>query len=509
MKQSKNSLTIFLMTSSMVLLLALQIVWLRSSYEKAFYDFRSKASGLFRTAVFAVRDSTLFQNIETVPADSSVQIQSTYIYKRTTDSVKLPPVDQMKTMDVRRTEGQVQVYVSSKGRADSVKTWLRPFAARVREGSIQGGARFIIRMDRDSLSTDSIRAQFGRNIARAGLQVSFDIKKENHLNSFSHSNPPPGFEGILMRRRLERDDKSLPVFGDTVQSEWIRVDPANQYAAIFTGIRPVLLKEIAPQVFFSGVLTLLTSVSFIFMFRSIRSQQRLMALKNDFISNITHELKTPIATVSVALEALKNFKGIDNPKLTNEYLDIAQHELGRLSVLTDKVLTTSLFDERGVTFDLEKVDLERGVVNILDSMKLVLEKQRASVSFEKKGTAFTVPGSSLHLTNVIYNLMDNALKYSPSGPSIVITLTDLGEGVSLAVTDHGLGIPGEFHKKIFEKFFRIPSGDVHNIKGHGLGLSYVDSVVKSHGGKIELKSKIGEGSTFTVTLPKAKRNSRQ
>lgn len=505
MKQSKNSLTIILMTSSMVLLLALQVLWLRSSYEKAFYDFRGKTSGLFRTAVFAVRDSSLFQSIETVPADSSVQIQSNFLYSQFNDSVKLPPVDQIRSMDVRQSEGQVQVYVSSRGRADSVKTWLRPFASRVREGTIPGGARFIIRLDRDSLSTDSIRAQFGRTVAKAGLQVYFQVKKENNLNSFSHVLPPPhGFEGILMRRGQDKDDKSLPIFGHTMQTEWVRVDPVNQYAATFSDIRPILLKEIAPQVFFSGFLTLLTSVSYIFMFRSIRSQQRLMALKNDFISNITHELKTPIATVSVALEALKNFNGIDNPKLTNEYLDIAQHELGRLSILTDKVLTTSLFDERGVTLDLEKVDLAKSVATILDSMKLVLEKQGATVTFEKKESAFIVLGSSLHLTNVIYNLLDNALKYSPASPSIVITLNDLGERVSLAVTDQGLGIPGEFHKKIFEKFFRIPSGDVHNIKGHGLGLSYVESVVKSHGGKIELRSNTGEGSTFTVTLPKAK-----
>jgi two-component system, OmpR family, phosphate regulon sensor histidine kinase PhoR len=227
-----------------------------------------------------------------------------------------------------------------------------------------------------------------------------------------------------------------------------------------------------------------------------------MAIKNDFISNITHELKTPIATVSVALEALKNFKGIDNPKLTTEYLDIAQHELGRLSMLTDKVLTTSLFDERGVTLEFEPVDLAKMTSTILSSMKLVVEKLAASISLEKTGTDFVAEGSALHLTNVVYNLLDNALKYSLERPLITILLQDMGEKLLFSVADKGIGIPAAYQGKIFEKFFRMPTGDVHNIKGYGLGLSYVEQVVKGHGGTITVKSAPGEGTAFTITLPK-------
>ena len=299
------------------------------------------------------------------------------------------------------------------------------------------------------------------------------------------------------------EKNQFSAFGNVIQSEWIKFPPYN-YAVQINTIRPIILKEIAPQMFFSSVLTLLTLMSFIFMHRSIRSQQRLMMLKNDFISNITHELKTPIATVSVAIEALKNFKGIDNPKLTSEYLDIAQHELSRLSLLTDKVLTTSLFDEHGIKIEFEKIDLEKIISDVVNSLQLVFEKQKAIVAIDKKGNDFTLEGSDLHLTNVVHNLLDNALKYSPSNPVITISLMEEGAKILLIVKDKGLGIPAEFHKKIFEKFFRMPTGDVHNIKGHGLGLSYVESVVKSHRGSINLSSQPGMGSTFTITLPKAK-----
>jgi two-component system, OmpR family, phosphate regulon sensor histidine kinase PhoR len=238
------------------------------------------------------------------------------------------------------------------------------------------------------------------------------------------------------------------------------------------------------------------------MYKSIRSQQRLMELKNDFISNITHELKTPLTTVGVALEALKNFKGLDNPTLTNEYLDIAQNELNRLTILTDKILKTSSFENSGVAYNAEPVELDKIIDQVLGSLKLVFERQQAKISFSKEGTDFKLLGSSVHLTSVVYNLLDNALKYRKEIPEIEIKLTATTDALTLIIKDHGIGISAEFKKKVFEKFFRVPTGDVHTIKGYGLGLSYVDSVVKSHKGSIHVDSVVGKGSEFIIRLPK-------
>jgi signal transduction histidine kinase len=209
-----------------------------------------------------------------------------------------------------------------------------------------------------------------------------------------------------------------------------------------------------------------------------------------------------VTTVSVALEALKNFRGLENPQTTKEYLDIAQGELNRLTILTDKVLKTAVFDNPEVNIGNEQVDLNKTIDQILHSMKLIFEKQNAQVSFEKSGYSFTIRGGSVHITNVIYNLLDNALKYSGGAPQISIRLEENDNQVILEVADKGIGIPPEYKKKIFEKFFRVPTGDVHNIKGYGLGLSYVESVVRSHRGLIEVVSRPGEGSVFTISLPK-------
>lgn len=235
----------------------------------------------------------------------------------------------------------------------------------------------------------------------------------------------------------------------------------------------------------------------------MKKQQRLTALKNDLISNITHELKTPITTVGVAIEALSNFNALQDPARTQEYLEISRNELKRLSILVDKVLKTALFGEEEMELKLEKLDLQQLTSDIINSMKLQFEKFAAHIKFTVKGKSFIVNGDRIHLTSVIYNLLDNALKYSTptSNPSIAVNLELRRDQLHLQVIDNGMGIPSEFKDKIFEKFFRVPTGDQHDIKGHGLGLNYVANVIRRHEGDIAVESEMGKGSTFTIKLP--------
>jgi signal transduction histidine kinase len=227
-----------------------------------------------------------------------------------------------------------------------------------------------------------------------------------------------------------------------------------------------------------------------------------MEIKNDFISNITHELKTPVSTVSVALEAMQRFQALDDPKKAGEYLTIAQHELNRLVLMTDKILQTASFETRGPEMETVTFDLETAVREVIQSMKLIFEKRNMRVAYETKGSGFFVKGSRSQLITVFCNLFDNAVKYSPESSAIIVTL-DAGENdITISIKDNGAGIPVMYQKKVFEKFFRVPSGDVHNIKGYGLGLSYVASVVEGHKGEINLESETGKGSCFRIRLPK-------
>ncbi|HEX5653758.1 MAG TPA: HAMP domain-containing sensor histidine kinase [Chitinophagaceae bacterium] len=252
---------------------------------------------------------------------------------------------------------------------------------------------------------------------------------------------------------------------------------------------------------FSLLLVGITIASFVLLYRNMLRQQRLAELKNEFISNITHELKTPIATVGVAIEALKNFNAIDDPLRTQEYLSISQNELQRLNLLVDKVLKLSMFEKKEIELKYETFNLKELVDEVVASMRLQVEKYRATVSVHTEGQT-TLRADRLHLLSVVFNLLDNALKYSREEPVISINLKEEEDNIFLRIADNGIGIAPEYRDKVFDKFFRVPHGDTHNAKGYGLGLSYVAHVVRRHKGNITVDSQPGQGTAFEIRLPK-------
>ncbi|MBL7730967.1 MAG: HAMP domain-containing histidine kinase [Chitinophagaceae bacterium] len=262
-----------------------------------------------------------------------------------------------------------------------------------------------------------------------------------------------------------------------------------------------LLRQILQPILLSILLLGITILSFVLLYRNLVKQKRLAALKNEFISNITHELKTPIATVGVAIEALKNFNAMQDTTRTKEYLDISANELQRLNLLVDKVLKLSMFEKKEVEMKPEPVNLTEIVQEVAASLKLQLEKHKATMNITSTGdTGLTA--DKLHLVSLVFNLADNALKYSKDKPAIQVNIQGGNNEVIFRIADNGIGIAPEYKDKIFDKFFRVPHGDTHDAKGYGLGLSYVHQVVKKHNGTIEVESEPGKGTTFTITLPK-------
>lgn len=264
---------------------------------------------------------------------------------------------------------------------------------------------------------------------------------------------------------------------------------------------PYLMKRIAQPILFSILLLGITILSFFLLYRNLLKQRRLAELKNEFISNITHELKTPIATVGVAIEALRNFNAIQDPQRTKEYLDISSNELQRLSLLVDKVLKLSMFEKKEIDLKYEPVNMKEITDEVVSSLKLQLEKRKATVSVTAEGET-GLQGDRLHLLSVVFNLLDNALKYSKEKPVIDIRVTGTDQQVIFSVTDNGIGIPSAYKDKIFDKFFRVPHGDTHNAKGYGLGLSYAARVIQQHKGTIDVTNNEENGVTFTIHLPK-------
>ncbi len=262
-----------------------------------------------------------------------------------------------------------------------------------------------------------------------------------------------------------------------------------------------LVGKIISPLLFSIFLVGVTLLSFLLLYRNLLKQRKLAEIKNEFISNITHELKTPIATVNVAIEALRNFNAINDPQRTKEYLDISQNELHRLSLLVDKVLKLSMFEKQEIELKYEELDLNDVVSEVVSSMKLQIEKNQATVSVEREGNT-VLQGDRLHMLSVVFNLVDNALKYGKPNTAVRIGLKETEEGVELSVADNGVGIAPEYRDKVFEKFFRVPAGDRHNTKGYGLGLSYVAHVISRHHGNIKIDSQPGLGTKFIITLPR-------
>src|SRR5688572_9558654 len=262
-----------------------------------------------------------------------------------------------------------------------------------------------------------------------------------------------------------------------------------------------IIKRLSSPILFSIFLVGVTILSFVLLYRNLLRQRRLGVIKNEFISNITHELKTPIATVGVAIEALRNFNAIHDTQRTKEYLDISQNELHRLSLLVDKVLKLSMFEKKEIELQFEPVNLKEIVYEVVDSMKLQTEKYHAVVSVVHEGN-LVLQADRLHLLSVVFNLLDNSLKYSKNDPTIHVKMKSENGKVIMSIKDNGIGIAPEYQARLFEKFFRVPAGDTHNGKGYGLGLSYVSHVVKKHKGTITVDSHPGTGTEFIITLPK-------
>lgn len=305
--------------------------------------------------------------------------------------------------------------------------------------------------------------------------------------------------------------------GWNFSSEWINnsdSDKAKTSASIFiksnffTDAKGVAIKDyrgylvgrMYPQMFFVLILLSLTAAAFLVAFKSLRSQIKLGAMKDDFISNMSHELKTPIATVKVALEALNNYNIIDDPKLNREYLGMAASEMDRLELLATRVLNTSLLESGKIYLQQETYDIRKLVDEVLQSMQLRFQKYEAKVSFTVTGTGFLIPMDKLHMQGVLVNLLDNSLKYGDKPIHIDIRLTEQNGAIQLALADNGPGIPEEYKEKVFEKFFRVPTGNRHNIKGHGLGLSYAAQVMRQHNGNIFVNNVAAGGCKFTLSF---------
>ncbi len=251
----------------------------------------------------------------------------------------------------------------------------------------------------------------------------------------------------------------------------------------------------------SIILIVIIVLSFGYALITIINQKKLSEIKNDFINNMTHEFKTPISTVSLATQALQEPEIAANPRIQSRYLQIIREENNRLGLQVEKVLQISRLDARDFELKMELVSVHETIEKVLSSLALQVEQNEGMVMKKMGALEDHIQADELHLHNILYNLVDNAIKYSPERPAVTVRTMNATRGIVINVVDQGVGIGSEAIGKIFDKFYRIPTGNLHNVKGFGLGLAYVKVLVEAHGGNIKVSSELNKGSNFEIYLP--------
>jgi two-component system phosphate regulon sensor histidine kinase PhoR len=287
------------------------------------------------------------------------------------------------------------------------------------------------------------------------------------------------------------------------------VDPPSKqnYIKVYFPTKGDYLSEsvsfLVPSIIFSIILLITFTITIFTIFR----QKKLSKMKNDFINNMTHELKTPVSTISIAAQMMKDSDISKSPEVFKHISTIINDETKRLGFLVEKVLQMSLFENRKATLKLRELDVNDLIAGIANTFKIKVEKSGGTINIDLQAEKSTILADEMHITNMLFNLMDNAVKYRREGvPLLLMARTrNEGEKVIILIEDNGIGVKKENLKKIFDRFYRVPTGNIHNVKGFGLGLAYVRKVAEDHKGSIRAENGLGNiGTTFIITLPTIK-----
>lgn len=313
------------------------------------------------------------------------------------------------------------------------------------------------------------------------------------------------FDPFMNAYHLE--SKQEEVEGIVASPHKVNLTPGNVFSQpkflsiFFPNQSKYLLRTMWLLLTISAMFILVIIFSFSYTVSTIIRQKKVSEIKNDFINNMTHELKTPISTISLACQALNDPDIKTKAGIVDNYINVIADENKRLAMVVENVLRTAVMDKGELKLKIVDLDLNEVVNQVLQNMNIQLERKGGQFITDIQATNALVQADKIHLTNVVFNLVDNALKYTEKIPVIKVGTKDHKNGVIVYVEDNGIGISKENQSKVFDKLYRVPTGNIHNVKGFGLGLSYVQAIIDKHNGWIKLKSELNKGSRFELFIP--------
>ncbi len=364
-------------------------------------------------------------------------------------------------------------------------------------------ARFVndmmVQAFRDNIYSDQSRridiafldSVIRNELAGDDLPQNYKFAVANDSNKvFSFSSNPQTYDPKLV----------LGEAGKTVLFPSNIIDENIHLYLFFPDKRSFVLQEMQNSLIISLILVVFIIASLIIMFRTIMEQKRLSEMKSDFISNMTHEFKTPISTISLACQAMSDTDMIDEQSnaAVSPYVKMINQENNRLETLVESILQSAVIEKGDIKYKDEEINLVQLVENEIEKARFRIKSINGKIEFNDMFESVEFQADKMHVTNIISNLLDNAIKYSKENPLIKVSLESDNKHVYLNVSDNGIGIKKEHIPRLFDKLYRVPTGNIHNVKGFGLGLSYVKAICDHYKWEIKVKSNYGEGTTFTI-----------
>lgn len=467
----KNLIKFIILIVSFVLLslIAIQVYWVKNTIAVERMDFESKVNEAVSDVIVKL------EKIQTYD-----QLQTTLIQKANVNRF----ISSIDTINMLLTDS---IFLTSD--AEEIKKIIRKtyLAREVLGEMLENQMEFDIEQALNKSILDSL---LKKELSQKGIETFYEF------GVFSASKQKLVFE----RTGKYKEELMEKAFVYTLYPGELIENP--DYLMIYFPYKTrFLIKQTASMILISLILIIVILMLFVYIIKIMVWQNRLSEMKTDFINNMTHEIKTPISTISLACEALNDVDVKKNEVLADNYIKVISDENQRLGGIVEKILQNAIIEKEDFRLKLEKVNIHDIIEHVIHTIGIQVEVKDGKIIKYLKAERPFVYIDKWHLSNVISNLIDNATKYSPRKPVIEITTSNYPEGVVVSVTDNGIGINKENQKKIFDKLYRVPTGNIHDVKGFGLGLSYVKNIVERHGGKITVVSELKSGSTFSLFLP--------